>query len=58
VEAKTDALGLPDDSFNYDDFVKREFGDGEHRRPSGLNWFWWVVAVILIVVFLLVWLGR
>jgi hypothetical protein len=56
ADAKSDALGLPDDSFDYDDFVKREFGDG-NSRPRGIRWFWWVVAVVLLVAFLMVWLA-
>jgi hypothetical protein len=56
-EAKIDGLGLPDHSFNYDEFVKREFGKEEHR-PQKLYWFWWVVAVVVLVAFLLVLLGR
>jgi len=57
-EAKTDSLGLPDESFDYDEFVKREFGDEEARSPQKLYWFWWVVAVVLLVAFLLVLIGR
>ena len=44
-------LDLPDDEFNYDDFVAKEFGAGGTKR-SGKNLWWWV-AVILIVVFVL-----
>jgi zinc-ribbon domain len=56
-EAKIDALGLPDDSFDYNEFVKREFGD-KQRQPQKLYWFWWVVAVVVLVAFLLVLIGR
>jgi zinc-ribbon domain len=54
-EAKTDGLGLPDDSFDYDQFVKKEFGS-EEQRPSGIRWLWWIVAVVLLLVFILIWL--
>ena len=45
--AYADNLGLPDEEFDYDDFVKREFG-GE-TKPRGISWFWWVVAVVVLL---------
>ena len=51
-QAHRDGLGLPDENFDYEAFVKREFG-GEKLKPSGLRWFWWTVAVL--VLGLLVW---
>jgi len=49
-EARTDGLDLPDDNFNYDKFVKEEFG-GEKASPvpRGLHWFWWLVGVAILV---------
>lgn len=50
-----DGLHFGEDEFNYDAFVRREFGAGD----GGGNWFtrltpqerfWWVVAVVLLVV--------
>ena len=49
-EAHRENLGLPDENFDYDDFVKREFEGGE-VRPRGLHWAWWLVAVLLLAVF-------
>lgn len=49
-EAERENLGLPDENFNYDDFVKREFGGGE-VKPRGLHWAWWLVAIFLLGVF-------
>ena len=57
-EAKTDGLGLPEENFDYDDFVKREFG-GNKPVPRGIHWFWWVIALTVAVLFLTFWLrGR
>ena len=53
--ARTDGLDLPDENFDYDDFVKREFGDRK-PFPRGVHWFWWVVAIVVVVVFLSFWL--
>lgn len=44
-----DGVDLPDDDFNYDDFVKREFGS--RVKPPGLKTIWWIVAIALIVAF-------
>ena len=51
-KAGADNLGLPDEEFNYDEFVKDEFGSGL-ARPRSLHWLWWVTALLLIVLFLL-----
>lgn len=53
--AQADGLGLPDDEFDYDDFVKREFGR-EGPVPRGMHWFWWVVAVLVAAGLLFFWL--
>jgi hypothetical protein len=46
-EAKNAELGLPDDSFDYDEFVKREFSEAG-SKPRGLHWFWWLIAALVI----------
>ena len=54
-EASGDGLDLPEEKFDYDDFVDREFGSRK-PVPRGIAWFWWVVALALllaIVIFLL-----
>ena len=48
----TEGLDLPDENFDYDDFVKKEFGS-KSPVPHGIKWYWWVIAVILVVAFLL-----
>lgn len=53
--ARTDGLDLPDDDFDYDDFVAREFGKGRPRRRAGrspgMSLTWVLVAVGLALVF-------
>ena len=49
-----DGLNLPDDDFNYDAFVKREFGS--RVKPAGLKMVWWIVGILLIVSLLLMYL--
>ena len=44
-----DDVDLPDNDFNYDDFVKQEFGS--RAKPPGLKTIWWIVAIALIVAF-------
>ena len=54
-EAKNAELDLPDEDFNYNEFVEREFG-GKKPKPEGMAWLWWVIAVLLFVVFVAFWL--
>ena len=53
-EARVAGLDLPDQDFNYDEFVKSEFGD---KKPvsRGIHWLWWVVAVLLLLAFVFAW---
>jgi len=44
-----DALDLPDEDFDYDEFVAREFGRVPHRR-LGVKWYWWVLGVVLLLL--------
>lgn len=56
-EACASGLDLPDDSFDYDDFVKREFG-GKEVKPRGISWLWWATAAGLLIAGLFLLLGR
>jgi hypothetical protein len=49
--AGTGEPGIPDDSFNYDEFVKREFG-AKRMLPHGVGWFWWAVAIVVVAALL------
>ncbi len=53
-EAQNDGLDLPGQPFDYDDFVKREFGR-EQVVPRGLHWFWWLVALAVLIMLVLLW---
>jgi len=53
-ETRTDGLDLPDDSFDYNEYIKREFGSRK-AIPYGQKKFWWIVAVLLLLAFL--WAG-
>ena len=50
-------LGLSDEDFDYDEFVKQEFGESDNRNviPHGLHWFWWFVGIGLIAALVLMW---
>jgi len=55
-DATAQRLDLPDDKFDYDEFVKEEFGDQRVSPvPRGIHWFWWLIAIVLIFVFMLLW---
>lgn len=53
-EARYGGLNLPDDDFNYEEFAKREFGK-PGKIPHGLHWFWWVVAILIVIAFVIAW---
>ena len=54
--AQTDGLDLPDEHFDYEDFVQREFGS-KKLIPRGIHWFYWCIAAVMLFV-LLVFLLR
>jgi hypothetical protein len=54
-EARASGLDLPDENFDYNDFVKREFGE-KSPVARGVAWYWWVVALALAVAFIVFWL--
>jgi uncharacterized membrane protein YvbJ len=47
-EAQAADLGLPEEQFDYEEFVKKEFGG--KKSGSGLKWYWVVAALLLIVI--------
>ena len=47
-------LGLPDEEFDHDEFVKEEFG--VEQKPRGMSWLWWITALLLIVLSIFLWL--
>ena len=55
--AEYEGLDLPDESFDYDEFVKREF-ESKTPVPRGVHWFWWVVAAVLVLILLAFWFGH
>ncbi|MDX2226759.1 MAG: zinc ribbon domain-containing protein [Verrucomicrobiae bacterium] len=47
-DTRYDGLDLPDPDFNYDEFVKEEFGGA--KRPKGISPLWWWVGIALLVL--------
>ncbi len=54
-QAHTDGLDLPNQEFDYNEFVAREFA-GPQPKPRGIRWFWWVAALVVAVTLFLLWL--
>lgn len=54
-EANVGGLDLPEENFDYEQFVAREFGS-DKSSPSGLSWFWWVVAVFVLAALVWLWI--
>ena len=42
-----EALDLPDEDFNYDEFVRREFGSSV--KPAGMKMIWWITAILILI---------
>ena len=44
-------VDLPDDDFDYDAFIEREFGGGSERKLGEGRWagvFWWAAVLVLL----------
>ena len=55
-DAHAQSLGIPDEDFDYDEFVEREFGEEKPGvKPQGLHWFWWLVGLGLLAALILQW---
>ena len=52
-KAGASGLDLPDENFDYDDFVKRELEPKKSPVPRGIRWFWWVAAIAVLAAFLI-----
>jgi uncharacterized membrane protein YvbJ len=50
-KARSDDLGIPDDSFDYDEFIDREFQGKAPKRKMQI--FWTAVAVLVLILFIL-----
>ena len=48
-DAYASGLGIPEESFDYDNYVKEEFGGA--TKPRGISWLWWVTALLLVLIF-------
>lgn len=42
-----DGVDVPDGNFDYDEFVREEFGG--MAKPPGLHPVWWVTGIILLI---------
>jgi len=50
-KAASDHLDLPDEEFDYDEFVKREFE--AKKKEHRIAWYWWAAAVAVLLAFLI-----
>ena len=46
-DADYGGLDLPDQDFNYEEFVREEFG--RSWKPAGIKTIWWITAILIIV---------
>ncbi len=52
--AAYDGVDLGEDEFNYDEFVREEFGGG--ARPRGISAVWWITAIVLLAALAALWI--
>ena len=45
-----DGLDLGNDDFNYEEFVREEFGSG--AKPRGIKTVWWITGIVLLLAFI------
>jgi uncharacterized membrane protein YvbJ len=45
-----DAVDLPDEEFNYDEFVREEFGSA--AKTGAIKTIWWITAILVVVAFI------
>jgi len=45
-----DAVDLPDEDFDYEEFVKQEFGSSP--KPAAIKTAWWITAILLLAAFI------
>ena len=57
-EARLQDLDLPDERFDYDEFIQNEFGGKERIKSRGISWIWWIVAFALVLGFILMLVWR
>lgn len=48
-DSSYDGIDLPDDEFDDDEFVAREFRRTPHGE-LGVKWYWWLLGVAVLVV--------
>lgn len=51
-EADAQRLGLPDEKFDYDEFVKEEFHE-KGAQPRNRGAWWWIAAILLLIALVL-----
>jgi hypothetical protein len=51
AQAGAQRADIPDDEFDYNEFLQEEFGEENRTRPRGIHWFWWLVALGLVAGF-------
>ncbi|MEP6699092.1 MAG: hypothetical protein ABJB09_05110 [Verrucomicrobiota bacterium] len=54
--AAYDGLDMPDENFDYDEFVRQEFGNSP--KPARLKLVWWFTGLLLLAAFLLLYFYR
>lgn len=49
-----EGLDLSEDDFDYNEFIKKEFGPS--FRPAGIKLIWWITAIIVLIASIMIYL--
>lgn len=53
-DAGSGSVDLPDEDFNYDEFVEKEFGNS--AKSLGIKPIWWITAIVVLALTVLTWI--
>jgi hypothetical protein len=51
--AAYDGVDLGEEEFDYNEFVREEFGGG--AKPASISALWWITAIVLIAALAALW---
>jgi hypothetical protein len=55
--ARIGGLNLPDENFDYNECIQREFGKKKSAPVPGMKMFWWFAALLTTLAMLFVFAG-
>jgi hypothetical protein len=54
-DAYASSLDLPEEEFDYDKFVEKEFGSEKKKLPTHIRPIWFITAILILISFAIFW---